>query len=243
MLSNSLSVPSYYLVLSVVICIALIWSVRRADQMEISRKLVLDLSLVLMIAGFLGGRLFHVFYEEWDYYQSQPERIFAFWSGGFVFYGGALLAGASGFIFLRWKSIQNVRPYLDLMTPLASFCYAFGRLACLLAGCCYGRVCDLPWAIAGRHPTQLYAFFWELGSLFILLGLEKRPLRPGNLFFSWLILHGTGRLLMEFYRDDFRGAEWGLSISGWISCVLILVGALVLFFGGKSEPKKAERSY
>ncbi len=75
----------------------------------------------------------------------------------------------------------------------------------------------------------------------ILLGLEsispkhRRPHvlgNPGSIFYLWMILHSVGRLLMESFREDFRGPSLGLSISSWISGALIILG-LILLFGRK----------
>ncbi|MEK2646790.1 prolipoprotein diacylglyceryl transferase [Bdellovibrio sp. BCCA] len=236
--SPFLEIPTYYLVLSVTISLGLIWLVRRAKRFQLSTKVALDLSLIVMVTGFIGGRLFHVFYEDFEYYRENLWRILHFWNGGFVFYGGALLAGVFALMYLCFKAGKSVDAYLDLFAPVLSFSYAAGRSACLLAGCCYGRYCDLPWAIGGRHPTQAYAVLWELGVLFILLGIEKVPVtkrkpsvfqKDGSVFFLWMILHAVGRLLMENFRDDFRGPNLGISISSWISVCVALLGVYLLF--------------
>lgn len=227
-ITSDLSVPTYYLVLSAAVCVGLWWSVRRADEFHLERRQVLDLSLLMMVMGFIGGRLLHVLYEEPQYYKDHPEQIIAFWNGGFVFYGGALLAGFSALFFAWKKDRPHVARYADLFAPVIALIYALGRGACLLAGCCYGRTCELPWAISGRHPTQAYASLWEIGGLLILLGLEKKSWRPGFIFSMWLILHGLGRLIMEAFRDDFRGPTLGLSISSWISVGVIGAGVFLV---------------
>ena len=190
-----------------------------------------------MIASLLGARLFHVFYENFEYYQTEPIKILFLWEGGFVYYGGALLAAFAAAIFLYLKSPRNMEAYFDLFAPVMSLSYILGRGACLLTGCCFGQVCDLPWAINGRHPTQAYAMIFELGALILILGLEKVPLRdrrprqlaqPGAIFYAWLVFHSLGRLIMEHYRDDFRGPAWGLSISSWISVILIALATYLL---------------
>lgn len=187
-----------------------------------------------MISAFVGARLFHVLYENPEIYLQNPWAIFYFWNGGFVFYGGALLVALTGWIFFR-KRTKEPLAYFDLFTPVASLGYVIGRWACYLAGCCYGRYCSLPWAVKGRHPTQLYASFWELGVLLILLGLEKKNQPKGRIFFLWILLHAIGRILMESFRDDFRGAEPGLSISAWISLALIVAGACGLWRGQRKK--------
>ncbi|MBV2168462.1 MAG: prolipoprotein diacylglyceryl transferase [Bdellovibrio sp.] len=237
-ISPAFGIPTYYVVLSVTICIALLWLTRRTERMGLSRTRALDLSLIILVTGFIGGRLFHVFYEDFDYYQKEPWHILEFWNGGFVFYGGALLAALFGISFLYFKHHEDLERYLDLFAPIISFTYAVGRMACLLAGCCYGRFCELPWALEGRHPTQIYASLWELGVLMILLGVDKtspserKPRRlqnPGSLFYLWMVLHGIGRFMMESFRDDFRGPSLGLSISSWISLALVGLGIYLLF--------------
>ncbi len=224
--TSTIIIPTYYLVLSVAVSIALFWIVRRAENSKhhFNVRSVLDLSLIIMIAGFIGGRLLHVVYEEPAYYADNPSEIFAFWNGGFVFYGGALLAGFCSLVFLFQRERKNIGNYLDLFAPVVAFTYALGRFACLLAGCCYGKSCDLPWAVAGRHPTQIYASLWEVGVILILLGLEKKKHRPGFIFCLWMVLHGVGRLFMELFRDDFRGPSLGISVSSWISFAIISVG-------------------
>ncbi|UOF00888.1 prolipoprotein diacylglyceryl transferase [Bdellovibrio reynosensis] len=236
-LGPTLNIPTYYLVISLTICICLYWSTRRAFAYDLSKKLTLDLGLLIMVTGFIGGRLFHVLYEDIAYYRESMWRIFEFWNGGFVFYGGALLAGLCGYLFLRKKDSHRLPTYLDMLAPLLCFSYAAGRLACLLAGCCFGKYCELPWAISGRHPTQAYAALWELGVLFILLGIEKgvresgQPKifkKSGSLFYLWMILHSLGRFIVESLRDDFRGPEFGISVSSWISAVIFIYGWYLL---------------
>jgi phosphatidylglycerol:prolipoprotein diacylglycerol transferase len=194
-------------------------------------KIALDAALIVMVAALVGARLFHVLYENPEIYRANPWAVFYLWNGGFVFYGGALLAAVCGFAFVHWKVPREQLNYLDLFAPVASLAYALGRWGCFFAGCCYGRYCDLPWAVNGRHPTQLYASFWEIGTVLILLGFEKKSPARGRVFFLWLILHAIGRILMESFRDDFRGPNFLFSVSTWISLGVLAFG--VFFFIAK----------
>jgi phosphatidylglycerol:prolipoprotein diacylglycerol transferase len=224
------AIPVYFLVSAIAFIAALFLLVARADRAGLSRNSALDVALVLMISGFVGSRLFHVFFEEPAYYWEHPWRIFDIWSGGFVWYGGALLGAVCSVLFLRWKR-ESLGRWLDLFAPVGALGYAIGRMACVLTGCCYGRV--FTWGgEMYRHPTQSYAVLWELGALATLLLIEKRGRlrRPGQLFWLWLSLHAVGRIAMESFRDDPRGpALAGLSISTWIS-VALLASALAVGF-------------
>lgn len=238
-LAEGLEIPSFFLVISLVVSLALLWVVRRGDAYHLPRKNILDLSLLLMVSSLVGARLMHIVYENFSYYLENPIKVFYLWEGGFVFYGGMILAMVAAVFYLRRIRPPQPGLYYDAFAPVLSFAYGFGRIGCFLAGCCFGKFCDYPWAITQRHPTQLYAFFWELGVIMILLGLEKKDLhkrpsvfrRPGDLFILWLALHSVGRLMMESFRDDFRGEQvLGYSVSSLFS-ILVLVITLALLGG------------
>jgi phosphatidylglycerol---prolipoprotein diacylglyceryl transferase len=229
-----IQVPSFFLVFSIVMALAFYLTTLRSRKLHLSEKAALDLVLVLTLFGLIGARLGHVIFENLNFYTENPPKIFYFWEGGFVFYGGFIVSFVSGLLFLKFrKRSEFVKPYMQLFTPILSLSYALGRIGCFLEGCCYGKYCDLPWAVSGRHPTQLYSVIWELAVFIFLLAYESKNFErlkknPERLFFIWLVLHGTGRGLIEFLRDDFRGFSPVLSISTWISLVLIMIGSAYL---------------
>ena len=237
-ISTTLSIPTYFVLITLACIIALFWTQYRAQQLGLSVKNALDLCLICLVSGFIGGRLFHIVYESPQYYLEDPLKVFYFWEGGFVYYGGFISALICCFIFIYRTEPKDWKKYFDLAAPILSLTYIIGRSACFLAGCCYGQACDLPWAVKGLHPTQLYAVFSELLVLILILWIERKSLKhknklntpnllSGDLFLFWTIGHATGRILMETFRDDFRGLIYYLSISTWIS-LLILLTALAL---------------
>jgi phosphatidylglycerol---prolipoprotein diacylglyceryl transferase len=240
-LTPSFGLPTYLLIISLTYCLCIYLVYKRSEKSNLAVSLSLDVCLAIMIGGFLGARLFHVFYEEPKYYIAHPIRILEFWQGGFVYFGGLIGAVIAAFLFLHHKK-ESFLKWADFFAPVLSLGYALGRLACFLNGCCYGRICSLPWAVtfheAGlptgpRHPTQLYATFWELGVFVTLLTLEKR--KQKNIFVLWLMLHSAGRIIMEYFRDDDRGPLLaGFSIATWISVVFIILGATKLILSQKN---------
>ncbi len=232
-----ISLPTYHIWISLTFSATLLYWLTRARDRKMSSQMVLDLSIVVMFLGFIGGRVAHVVFEDFAYYRSHPTAIFQFWDGGFVFFGGALLAGLGCFYLFKLRK-ENAYKWLDLFAPVGAVGYASGRIACWLTGCCFGSVCYLNDRIAFQHPTQLYAAAWELGVFCVLLLAEKRKwIRiQGGLFFTWVFLHSIGRIMMEAFRADDRGATpLGISISTWIS--LILIGWCAKFWL-KSKSKK-----
>lgn len=244
-LSDEILLPSYMLVLSLTYCVGLVFAFYRAGADDEKRNTALDLALAIMIGGFVGARLLHVFYEQPTFYFENPAEAFKFWRGGFVYYGGFIGALVACWLYVRWKKLSFLE-WADFYAPVISLGYALGRLGCLLNGCCFGEICDLPWAIEFnfpglptglRHPTAIYASVYELCVFAFLIAAEKRPLRVGQLFGLWLLLHAQGRIFMELFRADDRGpAIFSLSISTWLSLAVMVIALATLL------PKKIGRT-
>jgi len=76
--------------------------------------------------------------------------------------------------------------------------HGFGRIGCFSAGCCYGRVCSLPWGVNFHneysheltgitqgiplHPTQLYEAILNFLNFFVLFFFLKRKRFDGQIF-------------------------------------------------------------
>ena len=232
---GNIHIPSFFLVISLSLSALLVVLSNRVDIFRRDRKVAFDLAIIIMLSGFVGGRLLHVFFEEWNYYSQDYSRIFEFWRGGFVYYGGMFTAFAATFAYAKYRKIDYLE-WADFFTPLLSLGVAFGRIGCLLSGCCFGQYCDLPWALEGRHPTVLYLFFGEIAILFVILNLEQRKgyYLKGHLFAKWVLLHSLLRLNVEYFRDDFRGMFFHVPLFGLISISqvisLILIAAVFVFY-------------
>lgn len=227
-----LKIQTYFIVMIGIFCLSLILVYRKSKKHSINKQFLLDLTLLLAFSGFFFARLTHVVFENFLYYYLNPVEVIKFWNGGFVFLGGFLGAFLTGFIFVFVNKKKEFIPELmDFYAPILALVYSLGRIGCFLAGCCYGKYCELSWSIKGRHPTQLYAFLWD-GCLFVLLFfLERAKTRPkswssGTLFSVWMLGHGIGRFWQEFFRDDFRGPTFIFTLSGWLSLLLIISGII-----------------
>jgi len=223
------------------ICGALLWLISvywvlRGSNLD--RVFGIDLAFVILLSGLVGGRIFHVVYENPELYFQYPIKIVQIWEGGFVFYGGFILSGLSALLYCNYKK-QDFFKWADFFAPFLAIGYIYGRIGCFLAGCCYGLRCDLPWAIDQRHPTQLYSALSEF-ILLMLLVSEKRQMRPNGILFStWLFGHALGRLFIEPFRADFRGARiFDLSISQFVSLILLAISAFLIVWRVKYKKIK-----
>lgn len=133
--------------------ISAIWlAERRAKWSGFDPEMIWDLATWLFIPGIVGARIF--------YLVQYREQVFAgkqgLWpvlaaavnltEGGIVLYG-ALIAGALA--FFGYCALKNLPPLVlaDIITPSIFVGIGFGRLGCLLNGCCFGDACDMPWAV------------------------------------------------------------------------------------------------
>jgi phosphatidylglycerol:prolipoprotein diacylglycerol transferase len=164
-----------------------------------------------------------------------------------VYYGGLIAVVLSGWIFCKVKRAPFF-DIIDVVAPCLALGHAIGRIGCLFAGCCYGKLCELPWAITFTHPrslaplnvkihpTQLYEFLGNLIIVGILVWIERYPRSRGQLFSIYLLLYAILRGSVEIFRGDtergfveFNGLypnEW-LSTSTFISIAMIFVAALI----------------
>ncbi len=247
-ITETIFFPSYLVIISFLYCLCTYWIYVRSRKLGLGYQTAMDISIAIMIGGLVGSRLLHVIFEYPQYYIENPAEIFKVWEGGFVFYGGLLGGFLAAFWIVRRKK-ENPFAWMDAFAPLLAIGYGIGRLGCLLAGCCYGMECDLPWAIqypdsigsppAGvlRHPVPIYDLIASVFIFGILFGIEKFRIRlpsifkqPGALFFVWMILFGIQRIVMEDLRDDYRGpALLGLTISTVISIFLITLGIFLIW--------------
>lgn len=233
-------ISTYFLAISLGTIEALYWFLNRVPGRD--EKTAIVISFIALISGFVGARLFHIFYENPHRYLQHPIEIVYVWNGGYVYYGGLISGLTASIIYLK-RTRRSIRHWLDYASLPIGAGYAIGRIGCFLNGCCYGKISSLPWAMTfsshaarhlpliSRHPTQLYAIFFELIGIAALYKLEQRKqfTRPGDLFFAWLIWHSIGRIVMEYFRDDDRGAPiFGMSVATIVSLLLILASVAVL---------------
>lgn len=201
---GSIPVHTYGLMWMVGIWLAVWRALRVARRYGVDPDDVFDLAFWAILVGVIGGRLGYVLIF-WRSYAEDPLAILRVWEGGMSYFGGFGLAILAAWWFVRRRRLDAWR-IADLAAPSIALGYAIARIGCFGAGCCYGAPTDLPWGVLfpGHshpvHPTQLYSTVMNLAIFVILTRLEKRGWARGQLFASFLILHGAYRFINEFFR-------------------------------------------
>lgn len=205
-------------------------------ELGIPAETIQALARVIIIAAFVGGKLFYYF-EDPGFYFSPPSNMLHNFRTGFVFYGSMIFV-IPATIWIVKKHKLPVMPMLDIVAFAGLIIHAFGRMGCFFAGCCYGLPTEGPLYVeytdeasvapVGQHlhPTQLYSVTL-LVCIFVILYMFKRHRRfEGQLFFIYIMLYALGRSIIEVFRGDLRRGfviEDFLSHSQFISLIMIAV--------------------
>jgi len=150
-------------------------AMRQARRMGLDPEVILGLSFWMFIGGIIGARTFYVV-EYWHDFthnaQGQPNslgqtlaEITNVTGGGLVVYG-ALIGGLLAFVaFVRRYSLPGLA-LCDLIAPSMALGLALGRIGCFLNGCCYGGLCDWPWAVQFPERSPPYMRQAQTGELY-----------------------------------------------------------------------------
>ena len=211
-------------------------------------ELLTGLALVMVFAGLIGARVFHLL-EYWDDFIRDPMRMI-FTRNGFTIFGGLVFGLLAGAVYAR-RHRMPLPQLADAIAPAMMMGYAIGRIGCQLSG-------DGDWGIAadvslkpswvplwlwaqtyegnvagvlieppGVYPTPIYETVMALGAFAILWALRKHPWRAGWLFFLFLLLTGIERLLIEQIRVNATFELFGLQLTQAeiIAAAMLAVGA------------------
>jgi phosphatidylglycerol:prolipoprotein diacylglycerol transferase len=236
-------------------------AVKEAKRRELDSEIVWDMIPWLLIMGIIGARLWHVFTPSKsmgvgpEYYFTHPIEILNTRQGGLGIPGGVIGGVIALIIYTRKKKLSFLT-WADIVAPGLALAQAVGRWGNFFNQELYGPPSTLPWAIfidkAHRlpgfeefetfHPMFLYESLWSIFNLFLLLFLGRKfeeKLKPGDIFWVYLIVYPVGRFLLEFIRLDpsFVG---GINANQLTMAVVAVFGALMLILNHVRKEKPAD---
>ena len=237
-------VYTYGLLLAAAYLLGLQFALVRARARGLDSNRVMDLGIWIIISALVGAKLL-LLVVDYRPFLANPRTIVDLLRSGGVFYGGLIAAVTVALAYI-WRHRMPMWTTTDVFAPGIALGHVVARLGCLLAGCCFGRPTSVPWAISfhdpnafatsgtplgvSLHPTQLYEAGAEALILVFLLAFERRgrPF-PGRTFWSYMLLYGVSRFIIEFYRGDPRGTVFdALSTSQFVSVILVPLSVVML---------------
>lgn len=207
---------------------------KRSRTRGIDAEKALNLAFWMVIAGFVGARLFHVFFYEPSYYFAQPLEIFKIWRGGFSSFGG--FAGSFFIFWILTRSAVSKGKMPDVFSFAALYGWLVGRVGCFMIHDHLGAHSNCPMAIQTPDGPRLDMALVEilgllpLALLFFLLRKKKMP--DGFFTAVLFVYYGALRFILDFYRAyDIADADarwFGLTPAQYGS-ILLATGGIFLF--------------
>jgi phosphatidylglycerol:prolipoprotein diacylglycerol transferase len=243
---GGLTIRWYGIMVALGFLAGLLTATRRARRENIPSEIITDLTLWIMVGSILGARFVYVTtYWKTEFANAPFSEVFMIQHGGLVFYGGLIGATLAGIICLHLRKLPFWK-VADVMAPSIALGSVFGRIGCLLNGCCYGRECSAPWAITfppGHethpyespaipvHPTEIYDALLNLILYAILAWLFQRKKFDGQIFALYLIGYAICRSIVEYFRGDYPPdhIHYGLTSAQLVSIPMLIAGLVLAF--------------
>lgn len=238
-------IHGYGLMIAIGIIAAYLSVEYRAKLKGLKHELIFNLTVWCATGGILGAKLLYII-TSLKSIIADPKLLLQV-SEGFVVYGGIIGGIFAGYLFCR-KYKLNFLEYFDIVMPSIALAQGFGRIGCLLAGCCYGLETKSVFGIVFTHsdfapngarliPTQPISSILDFLNCAVLILLSRRTKAHGQVAGFYLIFYSVGRFVLEFFRGDLeRGQVGSLSTSQFISIFLFLFGiGLVVICGFKAK--------
>ncbi len=224
------SVMYYGIIIAVGMLLAGAIILKEGKRVGFKEDDLLDVMLWGMICGIIGARVYYVLFSL-DDYAGRWLSVFNIREGGLAVYGGMIGASLAVYVIARKKRLPFLR-LLDVLVlggVVGQICgrwgnffnreafgrYYEGRLSMMLpvnsvrqSDAVTKEMMEhiiseggIDWISV--HPTFLYESLWNVG-VFLILYFVVRKIKKwdGEIFFSFLMLYGAGRVWIEGLRTD-----------------------------------------
>lgn len=197
----------------------------------------LDVILLSSLAAIITGRLVHVWFVNYRYFEAYPADMWDIWYGGLNWQSGLLASLLVMILATRWRKVA-LGPFSDGVALLLPLLMLNGWWACRAGGCGYSAVLEdetTPNWLSGYLPDRFgdvwLRYEWQLlGMLAALLiwlligGLTLTDRLHNRRLGITLILIGSAMLALSFGRDDWLETRLGDTGTRWFDVMVIAVG-------------------
>lgn len=254
---GGLTIFTYGALVATAFIVGIFYITREARRVGEDPAKAMDLVFWIIVAAIIGSRIYYVLIVEPQSVFSDPLSLFKIWRGGLVFQGGVIGA----FIVGVWWVSRHKMPvwkYMDIFAPAIPLGHVFGRLGCLMSGCCHGRpapadawysitfpINPSSFAPGGvpLYPTQIME---AAGELIIFLGLfffRKHKKFDSQLMAIYLIAYGILRSVVEYFRaGETRDLIFGqFSVAQLVSLLMFALAVWMWIRNRKKHPVEIAR--
>lgn len=225
-------IPWYSLLIGTGILLALAVAGSEEKRHGLPKDTVVDAALWLIPAGILGARIYYVAFS-WDQFAQDPWRIFRIWEGGLAIYGAVLGGLCALILFCRSRKL-SVLDLTDTVIPGLLLAQAIGRwgnyfnreafgipiLSPALHVFPMGVLIPSGSGYVWHTATFFYEFVWNICGFCLLMLLRKKLRHRGDMSLGYMLIYGSGRMVIEGLRTDSLMAGSTLRISQLLSLLL-----------------------
>src|SRR5699024_7186020 len=253
------------------ILVALWITQRRYSAMGGNSDTVWDAAIVIIPAGIVGGRLYHVItdYDKYFCADCNPVDALKITNGGLGIWGAVALGAVAVWVMFKIKGIP-LGPLADAVAPGLVLAQGIGRLGNWVNQGLYGADTTDPAAMAllyrgdgagthaavsghargggsaSVHPSFLCELIWNvLVCLFLLWAHKAWKLGHGRVFALYVAGYTLGRFFIENMRADDATMVFGVRINVIVSVVVFIV-AVIIFLSlkkGQETPDEVDPKY
>ena len=248
----------YGIIIGCSILLGLYLAQREAKRTGQNPDTYTDMVIYAIIVSVICARAYYVIFS-WDHYKDNLLSIFNLRQGGLAIYGGIIGAVATVYVYSRVKKLsfpllldtaciglvagQILGRWGNFFNREAFGGYTDSLFAMQLpvSAVRVNEITEEMWAhvqvIGGEqfiqvHPTFLYESIWNLGVLCFLYWYRDRKKFRGELFLTYLLGYGLGRVWIEGLRtDQLQIGSTGIPVSQLLAGVLILVSLFLIIMG------------
>ena len=252
----------YGIIMGTSILLGLYLAEREAKRTGQDPDTYTDLVIYAIIFSIICARIYYVIFS-WDNYKDDLLSIFNLRQGGIAIYGAIIGAVSTVYVYSRVKKLSFLKMVDTACIGLVAG-QILGRWGNFFNREAFGGYTDglfamqLPvsavrtheiteemWAhvqvIGGEqfiqmHPTFLYESMWNLGVICFLYWYRTKKRFQGELFLTYLLGYGLGRIWIEGLRtDQLQIGNTGIPVSQLLAGVLILFSLIMIMLGRKKN--------
>jgi phosphatidylglycerol:prolipoprotein diacylglycerol transferase len=218
------------------IIVALILCKRSNEKFYITFDNVLENTLLALIAGVIGARIYYIIFNL-SYYLKSPLEILDLRKGGLAIYGGLIAGGITIYKLCKAERI-NILDYFDYIVPFVAIAQAIGRWGNFFNIEAYGSQTTSVFRMGIEttsgymevHPVFLYESFACLAIFIILRFFQKHRKFSGEIFYLYMALYSGIRFFLENLRQDSL-LFLDFKISRVLSAIIFVVSCIYLIKG------------
>ncbi|PIR74855.1 MAG: hypothetical protein COU35_00060 [Candidatus Magasanikbacteria bacterium CG10_big_fil_rev_8_21_14_0_10_47_10] len=203
---------------------------------------VTDIATYLVVAGFLGARVFHIVLYEPAFYASNPLEIIKIWHGGLSSFGGFAGALVGLWIFKKRKGFAWLKKisfieFVDQAAQMLLLGWMIGRIGCVMIHDHPGIACDCVFALNNPNGPRLDMALLEIIGLLPLATFfvvkRNKKFSPGMKTSILLVYYGVLRFGLDFLRARDVSAPdaryFGLTPAQYFSIVMAVSGVRMMW--------------